>query len=109
MTVSLQDMMAHLTPEQRAYIEQRSYEIEKEHLSMQELRKAQSLTQKRMAEMLNIGQENISRLEKRSDLMLSTLTSYIEAMGGHLKLLVEFPGRPPVYLKGFGDLTDSAK
>ena len=44
-----------------------------------------------MAELLGIGQDSVSRIENRSDLLLSTLKSYVEAMGGSLKLLVEFP------------------
>ncbi len=67
-------------------------------MSLGDIRKAQELTQERMAELLKIRQESVSRLEKRSDLLLSTLRSYISAMGGQLKLIVEFPNRPPVLL-----------
>ncbi len=71
-----------------------------EELSLQELRKARELTQERMAELLQIRQENVSRLEKRSDLLVSTLRSYIEAMGGNLKVIVEFPEQPPIEIDG---------
>jgi hypothetical protein len=54
-----------------------------------------------MAEVLGIGQESVSRLEKRSDLLLSTLRGYVKAMGGELRLVAEFPNRPPILLKGF--------
>jgi hypothetical protein len=53
-----------------------------------------------MAEQLGIGQEGISRLEKRSDLMISTLRDYVEAMGGKLRFVAEFPARPPTTLTG---------
>jgi hypothetical protein len=49
---------------------------------------------------LDIGQDGVSRIEQRSDLLISTLRSYIEAMGGHLELIAEFPNRPPVVLSG---------
>ncbi len=49
-----------------------------------------------MAELLQVDQGNISRLEQRTDLMISTLQKYIAAMGGDLKLVIEFPNRPPV-------------
>ena len=54
-----------------------------------------------VAEVLGVGQESVSRLEKRSDLLLSTLRGYVKAMGGELRLVAEFPNRPPVLLKGF--------
>ena len=48
-------------------------------------------------------------MEKRSDLMISTLRGYIEGMGGTLKLVVEFPDRAPVQIGGIGELDDGAK
>ncbi len=77
-----------------------------EYLTLQELRKAMKLTQEQLAEMLDIRQATIAQTEKRRDLMLSTLRSYVEAMGGKLCLTVEFPDRAPVSLVGFGDLSD---
>lgn len=93
---------------EKAQIHERAQELRTEYATLQDLRKARELTQERMAEMLHIKQENVSRLEKRSDLLLSTLRSYIAAMGGDLKLIVEFPGRPPVTLIGFGELTSTS-
>ncbi len=57
-----------------------------------------------MAVKLGIGQEGISRLEKRSDLMLSTLRNYVEAMGGKLSIIAEFPKSKPVKLKTLNTL-----
>ena len=53
-----------------------------------------------------MGQDNISRLEKRSDMLLSTLRHYVQSMGGTLNLVAEFPNRPPVVVDqlGMGDL-----
>jgi hypothetical protein len=71
-----------------------------EEMSLRDLPHARELTQQRMAECLGIGQEGGSRLEKRTDLWLSTLRIYVEAMGGRLRLVAEFPDRPPVDLAG---------
>lgn len=58
-----------------------------EERSSQELRRAHKLTQKKMAEVLGIGQDSVSRLEQRSDLLISTLRNFVEAMGGKLSLV----------------------
>jgi len=69
-----------------------------EYKTLQDLRRARELTQEHVAETLGVRQENISRLEKRSDLLLSTLRGYIRAMGGDLDLVATFPDRDPVVL-----------
>ena len=68
----------------------------------QALRKALTMTQEEMAARLQVNQENISRLEKRSDMKISTLQGYIEALGGKLNLTVDFPGRAPIRLQDIG-------
>ena len=73
-------------------------------MSLRDLRQALKLTQERLAEALDIGQDGVSRLEQRSDLLISTLRGYIEAMGGHLELIAEFPNRPPVALSGLASM-----
>jgi hypothetical protein len=50
-------------------------------------------------------QEGISRLEKRSDMLISTLSKYISAMGGSLKLMAEFPNRKPIEIHGIADIS----
>lgn len=100
MATSLKDKMKKLPAKRRQRVNARASQLIDEELSLQELRKARELTQERMAELLQIRQENVSRLEKRSDLLVSTLRSYIEAMGGHLKVIVEFPDQPPVEIDG---------
>ena len=59
------------------------------------------LTQASLSSKLHMNQEAISRLERRSDLLLSTLISYIEAMGGELNITAKFPHRPPIKVTGF--------
>ena len=78
--------------------------LSKERQQKVEHRSAQLLTEE-MAEILQIDQANVSRIEKRADLMLSTLRKYITAMGGELRLVVEFPDRPPISLIGISDIT----
>jgi hypothetical protein len=51
---------------------------------------------------LGVGQDTISRLEKRSDMLLSTLRHYVESMGGKLELVAQFPNRPPVVIDHLG-------
>jgi transcriptional regulator with XRE-family HTH domain len=105
MAKSLDEVLDIFTPEQRARVEARAQELIEEELTLRDLRQAQHLTQERMAELLGVEQENISRLERRSNLLLSTLASYVEAMGGKLRLIAEFPDRKPVAVT-LGDLSE---
>jgi hypothetical protein len=58
-----------------------------------------------MARALGITQDSVSRLERRSDLLLSTLRNTVQAMGGNLSLVAEFPDRAPVVLSGIAEPT----
>jgi transcriptional regulator with XRE-family HTH domain len=75
-----------------------------EEMTLQELRRARKITQVRMAQKLGIGQDGVSKLEKRADLMISTLRKTVEAMGGNLSLVAEFPDREPVVLSGIAEV-----
>ena len=78
-------------------------ELIAEEMTLRELRKARQLTQVNVARKLGISQDGVSRLEQRSDLLLSTLRKTVEAMGGNLSLIAKFPDRPPVELAGLAD------
>ncbi|ACB52184.1 putative transcriptional regulator [Crocosphaera subtropica ATCC 51142] len=104
MAKKLEDIMQNLSQERQKKIEARTQELIAEEMTLRDIRKARELTQERMAELLKIRQDSVSRLEKRSDLLLSTLRSYIEAMGGELELTAKFPDRPPVKLTGLAEL-----
>ena len=104
---TLKEKLEELSPERRKKIEEESQRLIAEEMTRQQLRQARKLTQKQMAELLQVDQGNISRLEQRTDLMLSTLHKYIAAMGGDLKLVVEFPNRPPVTLIGISQIEES--
>jgi Helix-turn-helix domain len=99
-TISLKTVMDNLPPEQRARVEKRAAELIAEEMTLRDLRKAREFTQIQMGELLNMRQENVSRLELRADLLVSTLQSYVAAMGGELSLVVEFKDRPPVKIAG---------
>ena len=103
MTISLEEILAEMPPERRERIERRAAELIRAELNLREMRRARRLTQARLSKKLKIGQEGVSRIEKRTDLYLSTLRSYVEGVGGKLSLIVEFPDRPPVYLTGLGE------
>ena len=96
-------MMAGLDPARRRKIEDRTAELIAEEMTLRELRKARQLTQVSVARELGISQDGVSRLEQRSDLLLSTLRRTVEAMGGSLSLIARFPDRPPVELSGIAE------
>lgn len=100
MGTSLKDKMASLSSERQARIRDETARLQAEYLTMEDLRKARKMTQVRMAEILGKSQVTIAQMEKRTDVLLSTLRSYIEAMGGRLDLVVRFPDREPVILQG---------
>ncbi|MEA2908016.1 MAG: hypothetical protein QOJ15_97 [Bradyrhizobium sp.] len=102
---TLDDVLGKLPPARQRKVEARAQELIAEELTLQDIRKAQKLTQEQMAAVLNIGQDSISRLEKRSDMMLSTMRSYIEAMGGSLELVARFPNRAPVIIASINDVS----
>jgi len=103
MSVNVNDRIKKLSPARRKKVGARAAQLIAEEMTLQELRKARKLTQVRMAKSLGITQDSVSRLEKRSDLLLSTLRKTVEAMGGSLCLVAEFPDREPVVLAGIAE------
>jgi DNA-binding XRE family transcriptional regulator len=85
-------------------IARRTEQLIAEEMTMRDLRKARNMTQIEMAKALGVKQEQVSRIEKRTDLHLSTLKRSVEAMGGELILTAKFPDRAPVRLTGFAEL-----
>lgn len=105
MPVNVEDKIKKLTPAQRKKVESRAEELRAEEMTLRELRTALKMTQVQMASQLGTTQDNVSRLEKRNDLLLSTLRKAIEAMGGRLSIVAEFPGRKPVVVSGIAEET----
>ena len=103
MAVNVNDKIRKLSPARRKKVEARAAQLIAEEMTLRELRKARKLTQVRIAKALGITQDSVSRLEKRSDLLLSTLRKTVEAMGGNLSLVAEFPDRAPVVLSGIAE------
>jgi len=101
---NLDRIRKRLPAARRRKIAARATTLIAEEKSLRELRRAHKLTQRRMAEVLGIGQDSVSRLEQRSDLLISTLRGYVEALGGRLSLVAEFPDQEPVILSGIAAL-----
>jgi DNA-binding XRE family transcriptional regulator len=98
MARKLDDVMAALPAKRRTKIVRRAQEL----ASLKDLRQAVEQTQEDLASALGVGQDSISRLEQRSDMLLSTLRRYVESMGGTLELVAQFPNRPPVVIDHLG-------
>lgn len=98
MARKLDDVMAALPADRRQRVEDRAMEL----AALKDLRKAVDQTQADLAARLGVGQDTISRLEQRSDMLLSTLRHYVKSMGGKLELVARFPNRPPVLIDHLG-------
>src|SRR5256886_16811843 len=98
MSVNMRDKIGRLNSLQRKKVKARAAELMAEEMSLRDLRKARKLTQAHVAKTLGISQDSVSRLEKRSDLLLSTLRKTVKAMGGDVRIVAQFPDRSPVLL-----------
>jgi len=79
-----------LSPDAQARVQER-VTTALEELPLQELRRARALSQVTLAELLNTTQPEVSKIEHRADLYVSTLRRYVEAMGGELDIVARFP------------------
>lgn len=100
MAINVDDIIKSLPAARRRAIEKRAAELIAEEMTLQELRRAREMTQVKMARKLGVAQKQISEIEKRTDMHISTLRRSIEALGGTLALVAEFPDRKPVKLTG---------
>jgi DNA-binding XRE family transcriptional regulator len=101
---TLQEKLSTLPAIRRKKIARRTHLLIAEEMTMRELRKARQMTQVDLAKTLGVKQEQVSRIEKRSDIHLSTLMRHVEAMGGELIITAKFPDGAPVKLTGFAGL-----
>jgi predicted XRE-type DNA-binding protein len=90
MAKKFSELRARMSPESRARSENAAQAMLAE-MPLNELRQARGLSQKMLAEVLHVQQPSIAKLEKRTDMYLSTLRSHIEAMGGQLDVVARFP------------------
>jgi transcriptional regulator with XRE-family HTH domain len=100
MTLSLKEMLKKIPAQERRLVRKRAGELVSEYLTLRELRRDLNLTQEDLAGTLGIQQENVSRIETRRDLRISSLRGYLEAMGGLIEVAARFPNRPPVVVLG---------
>jgi DNA-binding XRE family transcriptional regulator len=105
MARNFKELQAKMAPADRAE-NKRLVRDELQRMALGELRNAKQLTQADMAEMLDVPQSSISRIEQRADMYLSTLRNYIHAMGGVLQIQAVFPGERTVTIKRFGEYED---
>lgn len=101
---SLDDIIAALPHAEQAAIEARHDALKQDVEGLRELRQITGKAQADIASALNITQPSVSKIEKQTDMHLSTLRSYVEAVGGELELTVKLPRRPALRIHCLGDL-----
>ncbi len=106
MAKKFSELRARMSPQSRARAEIKAQTMLAE-MPLNELRQARGLSQKMLAEVLHVQQPSIAKLEKRTDMYLSTLRSHIEAMGGELDVIARFPDGA-VKISNFSDLEKTA-
>lgn len=102
MAKNFNTLKATLSPEAQVKVAQKTEQMLQE-MPLHELRQARGLSQKMMAEALHIQQPAVAKIEKRTDMYLSTLRSHIQAMGGELEIVARFP-EGSVKIQNFSDL-----
>jgi len=105
---NVDDIIAALPGRRRKKVEARAHELIAQEMTRQQLRRLRNRTQVEVAQALGITQDGVSRLEQRADILISTLRKYVQAMGGNLSILAEFPDQAPVKLAGISDESDAA-
>jgi len=90
MAKKISELRESMSDEARAKSVQLTREMLAE-MPLHELRKARGLSQQVLAKLLKVQQPAIAKLEKRTDMYISTLRSHIEAMGGELEIIAHFP------------------
>ena len=101
---TLREIIDALPKRRRGHIDARYREIKDEVESLKELRKAAGKAQADIAATLKIKQPSVSKIEKQTDMYLSTLRSYVEAIGGELDLVVRLPSRREMRLRRLGEV-----
>ena len=100
---TLDQVIAELPLDRQERVEARYQELKQEVEGLRELREIAGKAQLDVAAALHIKQPSVSKIEKQTDMYLSTLRNYIEAIGGKLELVVKLPKRPAIRLHRIGD------
>ena len=87
---SFYDLTRDFTPERRRRVEARKAEL-RAAVPLHELRRARAMTQQAIRQALHVKQPAVAKLERRTDMYVSNLRSYVEALGGKLSIVAEFP------------------
>lgn len=106
MTNKFSQLRSRMSPEAQARSEAKARAM-LEEMPLNELRQARGLSQKMLADLLHVQQPAIAKMEKRTDMYLSSLRSHIEAMGGHLEVVARFPDGVVKIIK-FADIESDA-
>ena len=101
---NLNEIIAELPTERQSAIESRYQKSKQEVESLRALRQIAGKAQAEIASALNIKQPSVSKIEKQTDMYLSTLRSYVEAVGGELELTVKLPAHPLLRLQSLADI-----
>jgi len=108
MARSFQELRSKMSPSGKAASAAEYHRLTKE-LSLQELRKARELTQTSIAAELEIAQGDVSKLERRTDMYISTLANYLHAVGAELEIRAVFPDGHAVKITQFAEEPRSAR
>jgi transcriptional regulator with XRE-family HTH domain len=104
MAIKLNDYLAKLPVAEQAAIATRTAELIEEEATLRQLRDVRERSQEEIAKRLGVKQAAVSKLERRTDMYVSTLRSLIQAMGGELDIVARFPDRAPVHITQFKTL-----
>jgi len=103
---TLNEVIADLPKERQDRVAARYHVLKDEVEGLKALRKAAGKAQGEIASSLKISQPSVSKIEKQTDMYLSTLRNYVEAVGGNLELVVRFPEQEPIHLSGLGEVLE---
>ena len=101
---SFAKLRGKMTPSAQAKAEAEALRLGAE-MDLAEIRRALKLSQEEIAQILHVGQGSVAKIERRTDMYLSTLRRFIEAMGGELEIVARFADHS-VKIKNFADLTE---
>jgi len=91
-TRNFRELIETMAPARRQQVERR-FQESVAAMPLDALRKAREMTQLRLSEVLGVHQSEVSKIEHRTDICVSTLIEYVEALGGHLEIRAVFPDR----------------
>jgi transcriptional regulator with XRE-family HTH domain len=104
MSIKLEDYLAGLPQAEQAAVRARGAELIAEEAGLRELRKARAQSQEQLAQRLGINQAAVSKIERRTDMYISTLRDLVRALGGELEIVATFPDQSPVRITQFKSL-----